>query len=210
MKKAELLMRKLWLNDRRFVNSTYLSWICEDIGVEYENMIRYLLDRGYLVRIFRGVFYVKSLEEIKFGRIDLSHLDLVAEGLKIKGVERWYFGLYTALMLNGVAHEYFPVEFVLNDKIFRAKEVEIAGHRFKFVKIKPSLFFGIEEKGKLRYSDLEKTILDFIYLWRYRGVPEEKIILDISELVNEASRDKLYKYSEKYPRTVRRTLEMIR
>jgi len=210
MKKAELLMRKLWLNDRRFVNSTYLSWICEDIGVEYENMIRYLLDRGYLVRIFRGVFYVKSLEEIKFGRIDLSHLDLVAEGLKIKGVERWYFGLYTALMLNGVAHEYFPVEFVLNDKIFRAKEVEIAGHRFKFVKIKPSLFFGIKEKGKLRYSDLEKTILDFIYLWRYRGVPEEKIILDISELVNEASRDKLYKYSEKYPRTVRRTLEMIR
>ena len=210
MKRAELLMRKLWLDDRRIVNSTYLSRICEDIGVEYENMIRYLLDRGYLVRIFRGIFYVKSLEEIKFGRTSLSHLDLVAEGLKIKGVERWYFGLYTALMLNGVTHECFPVEFVLNDMIFRAREVEIAGHRFKFVKIKPSLFFGIKKKGELRYSDLEKTILDFIYLWRYRGVPEEKIILDISKLVNEASRDRLHKYSEKYPKTVRRTLEMIR
>lgn len=209
MKRAELLMRKLWLDDRRFVKSAYLSRICMDIGVEYENMIRYLLDRGYLVRIFRGVFYVKSLEEIEFGRIDLSHLDLVAEGLKIKGVKRWYFGLYTALILNGVTHEYFPVEFVLNDRIFRAKEIEIAGHRFKFVKIKPSLFFGIKEKGELRYSDLEKTILDFIYLWRYRGVPEEKIILDISELVNKASRDRLHKYSERYPKTVRRTLEMI-
>jgi len=210
MKRAELLMRKLWLDDRRIVNSTYLSRICEDVGVEYENMIRYLLDRGYLVRIFRGIFYVKSLEEIKFGRIDLSHLDLVAKGLKIKGVDRWYFGLYTALVLNGVTHEYFPVKFVLNDRIFRAKEVEIAGHRFKFVKIKPSLFFGIKEKGELRYSDLEKTVLDFIYLWRYRGVPEEKIILELSELVNKASRDRLHKYSEKYPKTVRRTLEMIR
>ena len=210
MKRAEVFMKKLWLDGRRIVNSTYLSRICENVNVEYKNMIRYLLDRGYLVRIFRGIFYVKSLEEIKFGRIDLSHLELVAEGLKIKGVKKWYFGLYTALMLNGVTHEYFPVEFVLNDRIFRAKEVEIAGHRFKFVKIKPSLFFGIKEKGELRYSDLEKTILDFIYLWRYRGMPEEKILLDISELVDEVSKDRLHKYSEKYPKTVRRTLEMIR
>jgi hypothetical protein len=27
---------------------------------------------------------------------------------------------------------------------------------------------------------VEKTILDFIYIWRYNGVPREKIILDVS------------------------------
>lgn len=163
-------MRKLQLDDREIISSIHLNRICAEVGVEYENMIRYLLDRGYLVRIFRGIFYVKSLG---------------------KGVERWYFGLYTALILNGVTHEYFPVEFVLNDEIFRAREVELAGHRFRFIKIKLSLFFGLKEKGELGYSDLEKTILDFIYLWRYRGLPEEKIILDVSELVNEASKETL-------------------
>ncbi|MHA1596658.1 MAG: type IV toxin-antitoxin system AbiEi family antitoxin domain-containing protein [Candidatus Asgardarchaeia archaeon] len=210
MRKVEILMRKLWIENKKFVNSIFLKDLCEKLGVEYENMIRYLLGRGYLVRIFRGIFYVKSLEEIKFGKLNLSHLELIAGGMKNKGVKNWYFGLHTALRLNGVTHEYFPVEFILNDKIFRAKEVKIAGHRFKFIRIKPSLFFGIIEKDELRYSDLEKTILDFIYLWRYRSVPEEKIVLDVSELFNKASKDKLFRYSEKYPKTVKRNLEMMK
>ncbi|OYT37596.1 hypothetical protein B6U96_06290 [Archaeoglobales archaeon ex4484_92] len=210
MRKAELLMKKLWVENRKITDSTTLKSMCKEIEAKYENMVRYLLSRDYLVRIFKGVFYVKSPREIKLGKLDLSHLELIAEGMEAKEVKNWYFGLYTALRLNGVTHEYFPIEFVLNDKIFRANEIKVAGHRFKFIKIKPSLFFGIKEKNRLRYSDLEKTILDFIYLWRYRSIPEEKIVLDISELVSKASKKKLFKYSKKYPKTVRRTLEMIR
>ena len=203
-------MKKLWTEGSKIVESSKLRGICDELGVKYENMVRYLLSRGYLVRIFRGIFYVKSPEEIVLGRLKLSHLELVAEGMRLKNIENWYFGLYTALRFNGVTHEYYTVEFVLNDRIFRAKEIKIAGHRFKFIKIKPSLFFGIKEKNRLRYSDLEKTILDFIYLWRYRGVPEKKIAIDISELVSKASKEKLFKYAERYPKTVRRTLEMIK
>ena len=209
MKKAEMIMKKLWLEKRKFVDSKNLKGLCKRLNVEYSNMVRYLLSRGYLVRVFRGVFYVKSAEEIKLKKIDISHLELISGGLKVKGVENWYFGLYTALRLNGATHEYYPTDFVLNDRIFRAREVEIAGHRFKFIKVKPSLFFGIKERDGIRYSNLEKTILDFIYLWRYRGLPEERIALDISEFVGMASREKLFEYSKKYPKTVRRTLEMI-
>jgi len=209
MKMASLIMKKLWLENRKFIDSSSLKSICEELGVSYKIMIQYLLARKYLVRIFRGIFYVKSVEEIEFGRLNVSHLWLVARGLEMKGVKNWYFGLYTALRLNGVTHEYFDVDFVLNDVIFRFREVNIAGRKFKFVKIKPSLFFGVKVREGIKYSDLEKTILDFIYLWRYRGIPEEKILLDVSELVESASREKLFRYSKMYPKTVRKFLERI-
>lgn len=203
-------MRKLWLENRKFVDHVSLEDMCGNLNVEYVDMIRYLLRGEYLVRIFRGIFYVKSPEEVKLRKTDVSPLEMLANGLKVKGVENWYFGLYTALRLNGVTHEYFPVDFVLNDEIFRVREIEIASHKFRFIKVKPPLFFGIKNKNVLRYSDLEKTILDFIYLWRYRGIPENKIVLDISDLFGTASKEKLLEYSERYPKTVRRTLEMVR
>ena len=209
MRKTRLLMEKLWLDGIRFVKSEDLKTLCRQLNVKYDDMIRYLLSRGYLIRVFRGVFYVKTIDEIRFKRTGITYLKLVAEGLKIKGVENWYFGLYTALRLNNITHEYYPVDFILNDKIFRAREIRIANHKFRFIKLKSSLFFGIREEDGIKYSNLEKTILDFIYLWRYKGIPEKRIILDISELVNKASKKKLTKYSKKYPKTVRKTLEII-
>jgi len=43
-------------------------------------------------------------------------------------------------------------------------------------------------------KDPEKTILDFIYTWRYNGVPKEKIALDISEWAKDTSVEKTKKY----------------
>ncbi len=209
MKKASLVMKKLWLG-KHFVTVKSLKSMCKELDANYENLVRYLLARKYLVRVFRGVFYVKSLEEIKFGKINLGHLELVANGLRLKGVDNWYFGLYTALKLNNLTHEFFVINYVINDKLFRAKEIKIADNKFKFIKIKPSLFFGIKEKNGIKYSDLEKTILDFIYLYKYRGVPKEKILLDISELTEKALKNKLSEYGKKYPKSVRNIIKMIK
>ena len=57
-------------------------------------------------------------------------------------------------------------------------------------------------KDNLRYSDPEKTILDFIYIWRYNGVSAEKIQLDLSECARSISREKTRRYSIHYPKTV--------
>ena len=34
---------------------------------------------------------------------------------------------------------------------------------------KQLLGFGIETKNDIKYSDLEKTVVEFVYLWRYSG-----------------------------------------
>jgi len=117
--------------------------------------------------------------------------------------------LYTALKLNNVTHEHFAVDYVINDRLFRPKPMTIAGYKFRFIKLAPKLLnFGITA-NELRYSDAEKTILDFIYTWRYNGVPKEKIILDVSEWARDLSGEKIRKYAVNYPNTVREIADEV-
>lgn len=205
--KTNVLLRKLHMEGKEFATSAELKRYCELIELDYEIAIRHLIPRGHLIRIFRGVFYIKSLEEVKLGKTKYSHLELVAKGLELKNVRNWYFGLYTALKLNNLTHEHFTVDYVVSDKIFRSRPMSIAGYKFKFIKLAPRLLeFGITKDG-LRYSDAAKTILDFIYIWRYNGVPKEKIILDVAEWARDISKKKIREYAERYPKTVKEIAE---
>ncbi len=207
---STLLLKRLRLDNREFVTAPEIRAYCETMNVEYDAAIRYFIKKGYFVRIFRGIFYVKPLEELKLGRIRYNHLQLVAKGMELKKVKNWYFGLHTALKMNDMTHEYFTVDDVISDSIFRAKPFEIAGHDFKFSKLSQSLFdFGIVRDNVNRYSDPEKTILDFIYIWRYNGIPETRILSDISEWLKGASKIKLRKYASRYPATVSNTVRKV-
>jgi len=206
-----LLLRRLRLEGKEFISSKELEALCKEFEVSYETAARYYLSRGYIVRIFRGIFYVRSPEEVALGRRRYNHLQLVANGLRLKRVENWYYGLNSALKLNNMTHEHFPTEEVLNDKIFRRNPIAVDGYKFRFRKIKSGLFgFGIvDDESGLRYSDPEKTILDFIYIWRYNGVPEDKIILDLSEWKENISPYKIKEYAKHYPKTTEKTLKRL-
>src|SRR3972149_4696018 len=138
--KISILLKKLRVDNREFVASSELKQYCKQMKLDYKSAIGHFVSRGHLTRIFKGIFYVKSLDEIKLGKTKYNYLELVAKGLELKGVKNWYFGLYTALKLNNMTHEHFAIDYVVNDKIFRAKQIQIAGYKFKFVKLKPSLF----------------------------------------------------------------------
>lgn len=198
------LLRKLWMDKKEFVTAEELERYCKSLRMDYTAVVSYFVKRKYFVRILRGIFYVKSLEEVKLGRSRYNHLELVAKGLELKKVSSWYFGLHTALKLNNMTHETFAVEDVINDKLFRANSFTIAGYKFKFSKLSSALLgFGIKKgENGVRYSDPEKTILDFIYIWRYNGIPEEKIVADVSGWAKGASKEKLMAYAKKYPKTV--------
>lgn len=209
--KMSVLLKKLRIENKEFVTSKELELYCKSMKLDYTTVIRYFIAQGYLTRIFRGIFYVKTLEELKLGRSKYSHLELVAKGLELKNVRKWYFGLHTALKLNNMTHEYFAVEDVINDTLFRANPMNIAGYKFKFTRISPSIVgFGIKNKDEIvRYSDPEKTVLDFIYIWKYNGVPNDRIILDISEWARLGSKEKLMSYAKKYPKTVSEIIERV-
>jgi hypothetical protein len=210
--RMSIILDKLRIENKEFVTANELKAYCKLTKMNYDLVIRYFVSRKkYLVRIFRGIFYVKSIEEFKLGKSKYNHLELVSKGLELKGVKKWYFGLHTALKLNNMTHEHFTIEEVISDSLFRANPINIDGYKFKFVKLSPSLLdFGIKkENTMLRYSDPEKTILDFIYLSRQDGVPADRIIIDVSDWCKNISKDKLKKYSKNYPKTVAEIVDRV-
>ena len=201
----KLLVRKLELSDKKFITRKELKEDCKKLGMDYYVTIRYLTHYKHLVRILRGIFYIKSIEERKLNKININYLEAIKEALKIKGVKNWYFGLSTALKLNNLTHEYFTIDYVINDKLFRVKPFSILGYKIRFIKINSKLTsFGIINKG-LPYSDAEKTMLDFIYLKEHGNV---KLIPE--EIFEKCSKNKLLKYSKSYDkRTIKRLKEML-
>jgi len=174
---------------------------CRRFDANPDNTINFMISYGYFLRVLRGLYYVKTLEEfgLKKSPDVYAVLSLAMEKLSIN----WYFGLYTGLRLNGLTHEYFDTTFVLNDAIFRPKEIKVAGEKVKFVKLKRRLFgFGTVNKDRLVYSDVEKTLLDFIYVSRYRSVPESRTASIVEEHRSSVDAEKMKTYLKFYPETV--------
>ena len=147
-------------------------------GFDKDTLRKVMLNKGYLVTIFRGVYYLKSHEEKKFNSLKYSPYELLSLGLEKKSV-KWYFGLNTALKFLDLTHEVFPVNIVINDKFNRTTPLKIMGSSFLFIKLKPSLFFEIKETKTsnnipLYFSNLEKTLLDLIYLKKITDLNEYK------------------------------------
>ncbi|KAF6245472.1 hypothetical protein [Nitrosopumilus sp. b2] len=208
---STILLKKFKMENKDFITAEELEKHCTKHGFEYENLVRYYERRGYFVRIFKGIFHIRTPEEIKEGYLRYTHLELVAKGLELKKIKNWYFGLHTALKLNNMTHEHFTIDEVINNKISREKPMKIMEHNFKFIKTAKPLFnFGILNRRRVRYSDPEKTILDFIYLWKSNGVSSDKITYDVSEWSKEISHSKLEKYSIHYPKSVHAIIRRIK
>jgi len=185
----------------KVVGRREIEEVCRKFDANVESTVNFMISYGYLLRILRGLYYVKTLEEFRFKKaVDIY--EILSRGMEKLKVN-WYFGLYTSLRLNGLTHEYFDVIFILNDKIFRPKEIKVGGEKVKFIKLKSKLFgFGVKKRNHIKFSDVEKTLLDFIYVSRYRSVPEERIISIIEDYRKNAKAKKIKKYLKFYPKTV--------
>ena len=119
----------------KVVKKEEIEEVCGRFKADVDKTINFMISYGYFVRILRGLYYVKTLEEFK---------------------------------------------------------------------LKKSLFgFGVIEKNGIKFSDLEKTILDIIYISRYRSVPEERIISVVDEYKTKIKKRKIVEYLKFYPKSVR-------
>lgn len=199
----KLLVRKLYLSEKRFITRKDLKSLCNKLKIDYYTAINYLLRNSYLIRILRGIFYIKSVEERKFDKTNINYFEAIKEALKLKNIKNWYFGLETAIKLNNLTHEYFATDYIINDKIFRPKPIPVLGHKIKFIKLKRTLVeFGIIG-NTYPYSDPEKTLLDFIYLSRYNRLDILNLKDRINILTDKCSKKKIKKYVERYPKSVK-------
>lgn len=198
MNKIDVIMREV---RGKIITRTELDSLAAKYRFHALGLRKLLLNKGYLLTIFRGIYYVKSYEEKRFNTLAYSPHELLARGLEIKGV-KWYFGLYSALKFLNLTHEVFPVNIVINNRFNRPRPMSIAGSRFFFIKLKPSLFFGLKkmvtDHATLYYSNIEKTLLDFLYLKRAINVNEYHF-----------NKSLFLSGAGKYPRVVKKRVQEI-
>jgi len=197
LKPYKLAVEKLAREDKKFITTKELEDYSKRLSANPSYLIKYLLRNKYMSRIFRGIFYISSMEERKLGKSEMAFYELLKNALEIKGIKNWYFGLETALKINNMTHEYFFVDYIITDTLYRAKPITIRDRKVKFYKISPKLMnFGIIRED-IYYSDPEKTALDLLYLNHY----DKK---NFEEMAEKLSKNKLIKYSERYDGKVMR------
>jgi len=212
--KTPIIWKKLLIENRRVVSSDELRTLAKRLDKDEWNTISYLQRHDYLVRIMRGIFYVKSADERERHMIEPSANELIASALKVKGVGKWYFALETALKINNMTHEFFAIDFIITDSFWTSRPVPILKNKVQFFKWSPPLLsFGIKTKNGIRFSDPEKTVLDMTYR-KYRRVKDSRLrfssLVEYQDQLDEKIMETyLCHYSERFQNYLRSEYEGV-
>lgn len=206
MDDASLVWEALSRKKDRVVPKQRIVELAHRIDLNPESTIRTLTRNDRITPTFKGHYYVKSPEEILHHASD--PLEVFAHAAKAKGIGSWYFGLYSALRLNGMTHEHRVDEHVIATELYRPRGVEMAGRRFVALKWKPEMTrFGLTRRGPYRFSDPEKTVLDFAYWDHYRKAKGHSATQEWREHLHAVDHARLESYLPNYPASVRRIVE---
>lgn len=133
-------------------------------------MLEDLVRRGWLTKLKKGL-YARNPEEHR-GRYYLPNWHKVAAGLAHP--KKYYIGFYSALQIHDLITQPSLREYVVVQHRVYPKIMEIQGVPFELVHFKPERFFGykkswINDHDKVFCSDLEKTMIDCLYLPQHAG-----------------------------------------
>lgn len=206
--KASIIWKKLVIDGHKIVRSEDIRKLAISINKSDDRSLFYLQEEGYIARIFRGIFYVKSPDEREKGYFGKSIYEIVAMGLEFKGVKKWYFGLETALKLNNLTHEYFDLNYVITDSYRTTKIIKIIDSNFQFIKRNKKYFkIGIINNNQLKYSDPERTILDLAYKRYLKSTEPNYFLSPINEYRSVIDQNKLDKYLMNYSKRFQNIFE---
>lgn len=202
--KTSLIWEKLNLNNVRIVTGYILDQYAKELGKDPVDSVRYLQRHGYIHRVLRGIFYVSDYRELDRGGFDYSLQEMISEAMGIKKVERWYFGLESALSLSRMTHEHFNIEYVITNSYRTTKTINILGTPVRFYSWSDNLHIdGSLEQLRTKhdivisYSDNEKTVLDLAYKKYIDG--NRNVIDPLLEYSEKCDPVKLRSYLAEYP-----------
>ncbi len=203
-----LIWRKLLVDGKRIATSEEIRSLAKEIGRDEWRSVKYLQTHEYIVRVLKGIFYVKSIEERTKKTYDTSIYEMVAMALKEKGVKNWYYGLETALKLNLMTHEYYMIDYVITDSFRTTKIIKILNTEFGFIKRGEKHFReGIIRDRTIRYSDREKTVLGLAYRDYLKKKKPELYLGHYKEYEGQLDHEKIQRYLAPYPKRFKMSVE---
>ncbi len=207
------ILNELRSNESEFITSNSVRDYSNKLNYKVGDVMKYFTSQKYIFEVLNDMFYLTDVDEFQKKELKYSQYELISKALAFKNINTWYFGLNTALTFdsnekNDVFFENNKnINYVINNR-FSGDKLIINGDIFSFLIFKKELLnFGIKDNGKYRYSNLEKTILDYVYLYNSNQVREGKIITEIMKYKNFISIERIKKYSKHYPANVAAILE---
>lgn len=160
-------------------------------------MLMRMLDKGLLIKVSKKTYWV-----VPFGQDADNYLPdwhLLTEPLA--GGSRYYIGYYSALQIHGLITQPSLKEQVVRER-HKTESVVLKGVEFQFIYHNAKHFFGvkkvwIDSYNKVPCSDLEKTMIDCLYMPAYAGgiVEVAKALWMARETLNY---DKLLEYAKRF------------
>ena len=204
------LLEYFWENKKDIVTMEDLANIARDLYFNYKNIINYLIKKKEIIRIYGDLYYIKKIDEINtegFYR-ESQALKLISKAFEYENDNKWYFGLHTALRFHDISLKNHPNDYILaSRKFFQKRKIILMGKNINVLVFNAKFFnFGIIKNG-IKYSDLEKTFLDFIYLWKLKEIPNLKIKLILEKYREKLSQKKMMHYIEYYSSEVKQVIE---
>ena len=179
-----------------------------------KEVMNYLVRTKRAIRIYKDVYFIKGWNKYFVSPEPMERILGAAMG---KLGWSWYYGLESAWFNGRCAQQAYPGYIIINDRVTMTRKIN--GEKVIFIKSKrKEMFeFGIEKDSwGLLYSDVEKTLLDFIYFANYGRVPQQIVFEAIDSFFDDTnfymirrkrSYKKLKKYLRYYPDFVRADLE---
>jgi predicted transcriptional regulator of viral defense system len=167
-----------------------------------EELLRRLLDRRWLTSIKNGKYAVLPLET---GMTGFNPYNWFVIARELVDPELYYVSYYSAMSIHNMITQ--PLNTIYIASPVRRRNTNIAeAARVKFVYTNQSRFWGIVDnwvtsQDQVRVSDLERTIIDCLWIPKYCGGISE-IAKGIWMRRDDIDYVKLYEYANRFAKTV--------
>jgi len=162
-----------------------------------------LKEKGWLIPLRRGLYFVADISSRGF--VGISPFIIAGAFNKDS-----YVSMESALSYYGLFEQMLRT--VSSVTTNRHKSYEFQENTYKYFEVKKSIYFGFRtyaiEGYYIKMAELEKALLDYLY-FRNSTYDIDLIIEKMDKMMNKLDMEKLVRYAQKFPETIRRKLGFI-
>ncbi len=167
---AEVIRHFNELNQSAFTLREAAELLKDSSHEAVKKMMRDMVQRGLLLRLKDGVYWIIPYDQPAAGYFPNTHL--VARYLV--GEVKHYIGYYSALELHSLITQPSFREQIVVNKQMKPANLKIKDNKFQFIYHNEHHFFGttdvwVDSFNKATCSDLEKTFVDCLFKPDYSG-----------------------------------------